>query len=645
MIRHYAMIKPETGIFSNLGDAHDSGFESKTQKLKEKSCLFNDCNTIIYNRDLDEVHDLFTTSFKVNLISWGSSMDAAIQILSLEKQSNDTRCDLKYGLKTYSLLLPFKNQDLLQNCLNVITYLILDNWDEQEIQYSISTLSAISNRLEIREGLNNSLIINDSYSLDLASIQLGMDFQEQYSQDLKKVLILSDFDQQKDKNALFRKVGNLVKSHQIDQLICIGIEEKYLNIFEGIELDSFSDTNECMNQLNIESMHSSCILVKGARRFGLEVLVDKLSRQIHQTVLETDFNAIIHNLKIYKSLIADKTKVMAVIKAEAYGSGSVQMARFLESQNVDYLAVALIDEGIRIRQANCNLPIMIFNIQNKNLQALWQYDLEPEIYSLDLLKQLIDHAQHEEKDLGIHLKLESGMNRLGLVNADLDSIIPLLKDTGNLKVKSIFSHLSGSDNKAFDDYTHSQIKKFSDGYDKISLALGYRPLRHILNTGGVVRFSEYKFDMVRLGLGLYGIDETNELKNQLLRSHTLKTHVLQLKHLSKEETTGYNRSGKVNRDTTIAVLSIGYADGIMRKAGNGNWQIKIHDSYYPTIGNICMDVCMVDIGNNTTIKPGDEVIIFDQENHIEKLAHVCDTISYEILTRIAPRVKRIYIHK
>ncbi|NNF21952.1 MAG: alanine racemase, partial [Saprospiraceae bacterium] len=300
---------------------------------------------------------------------------------------------------------------------------------------------------------------------------------------------------------------------------------------------------------------------------------------------------------------------------------------------------------IRIRQAKCKLPLMIFNVQNKNLHALWQYNLEPEVYSLDLLKQLIEHAPFEDSELSIHLKIESGMNRLGIIPDNIETLIRLLRNASNIKVKSVFSHLAASENEDHDSHTHEQVNTFLTGYEAICSALNYKPMKHILNTGGVVRFPEYQFDMVRLGLGLYGIDETSELRNKLIRSHTLKSHVLQVKRLKKGDTTGYNRAGKSEIETSIAVISIGYADGFMRKAGNGNWKVRIHDNYYPIIGNICMDVCMINIADHSNINPGDEVIIFDHENNVEKLAQVSETISYEIISRIAPRVKRIYVHK
>ncbi|MBT8229883.1 MAG: alanine racemase, partial [Bacteroidia bacterium] len=341
MIKHQRMILPDTGIFSNLGDAHDSGFESRQQKMEEKASLFSECERIIYNRDLEQVHYHFEKFYPGRALHWGASTDSAIKILELASGTDSTTCKLKYQNKEYTFTLPFRNQDLLQNCLNVVTYLLFDGWSEEEIEYSVGGLSAISNRLEIREGLNDSLIINDSYSLDMASIQMGLDFQNQYSNELKKILVLTDFDQQKNKEELYSSLGKIVHSHRIDHLITIGIKKEYLKFFDEIETSNYPDTRSCLHQLNLESLGSACILVKGARRFGLETLVDKLSLQIHQTVLETDFNAIEHNLKTYKSLLDQDTQVMAVIKAEAYGSGSVQMARFLESRKINYLAVAL----------------------------------------------------------------------------------------------------------------------------------------------------------------------------------------------------------------------------------------------------------------------------------------------------------------
>ncbi len=645
MINHQKTINSDFGIFSNIGDAHDSGFESMEQKLNEKLKLFSSCKQIIYDGDDPLVSSAFKNKYPETSISWGQNENADIKVATLVKHKSYSHCHLIYKGQNLELSIPFINDHLINNCLHVISFLILDNWSIEEIQTQINQLSSISKRLEIKEGLNNCLLINDSYSLDMSSMNLGLEYLDQYSRNMSKVLFLSGFEQQKNKSELYKSISALLKSHKLFKLILIGFNAQALAYFDADVSQSYNTTNECLLEFDFSELSNSCILIKGARRFHFEDIFEKLSLQAHQTVLETDFNALEHNLRFYRSHLQKDGKIMCVIKAEAYGSGSIQLARFLESKNVDYLAVALLDEAVKIRQSGCSLPIMIFNIQNENLDLLWKYDLEPEVYSINLLNRLIEFSNKIQRELKIHLKIESGMHRLGFMSDELQQLIILLKQSKFITVKSMFSHLASSENKEHDDFTKTQVSNYISTCKVIESALDYTPDKHILNTGGIIRFPQFQFNMVRLGLGLYGIDETNSIQDQLEKAHCLKAQILQIKTIQENESTGYGRSGTVHKTTKIAVISIGYADGLMRKAGNGNYSVLLNDQLYPTIGNICMDVSMIDISSSENIKIGDEAIVFDKNLDIKKLALVCETISYEIISRIAPRVKRVYIHK
>jgi len=475
-------------------------------------------------------------------------------------------------------------------------------------------------------------------------MQMAMEYQEHHKADKEKCLIFSDFEQQQNRKETIQNFVNLISEKGIDKLISIGIDDRIKTELKEFDLLSYESTEDFIQNLDPSFIKDKCVLIKGARKYRLEQIFSMLSKQIHQTVLETDFSAMAHNLSFYRSKINTSTKLMAVIKAEAYGSGSVQVAKFLENQKIDYLAVALVDEAIKIREIGCQLPIMVFNVGHQNTEHLWKYNLEPEIYSLELLNLISQQANRLNLEIFIHIKVESGMNRLGFKEEDLKELIKVLKENKLVKVRSIFSHLAASDDSQYDSFSESQFDTFNASYQVISEAINTKPLRHILNTGGIIRFPEHQYEMVRLGLGIYGIDETHSIQRELENVHTLKSTIIQIKDLKAGETTGYNRSGRVQKDSRIAIVNIGYADGIFRLIGNGNYQPLVNGKACPTIGNICMDVCMIDISGYSNVNVGDEVVFFGKTKDIKDLAKACNTISYEIISRIAPRIKRLYIY-
>ena len=638
------MIKPQIGIFTNLGDAHSSGFPSMEDKLEEKIQLFMDSGTIICCKDHELVYQALTKKYPGKIYPWSHKSEAHVKLNEIIKKGDSTCLKLEFENTAFELSCKLMSREFLENLMHVITCLLYLDYSHSELQDIVDELDHVQNRLELRDGINGNLLINDSYSLDMASMQLALEFQDLHAQGLAKILILSDFDQQVNKLELFAELKRLMKEKKIAKTYAIGLDAQYHELFHDFDFKFYASPQALLSTLELYRLRSSCILIKGARRFHLENIFHKLSSKVHETVLETSFTALDHNLNIYKSYLQDDTRIMAVIKADAYGSGSVRMAQYLEHKKIDYLAVAIIDEAVEIRQAGCSLDMMVFNVHNDQIDLLWEYQLEPEVYSITLLEELIDRAQGLNKALNIHLKLDTGMHRLGFMEGELDRLLEILKKHPLIKIKSLFSHMAGSDKPDLDSFSQMQIERFNRMCSKIEADIGYACIKHILNTGGIIRFGQHHYDMVRIGLGIYGIDETKLISEKLEKVHTLKARILQIKNLKAGDSTGYNRSGKVDQDTKIAIVSIGYADGLMRLAGANGYSFKVRGMLCPIIGNVCMDVCMLDVSRLDNVEPGDKVIIFDKELPIEELAKACQTISYEVISRIAPRVKRAYTY-
>lgn len=639
------MIQPTIGILTNIGDAHSHGFESKSAKLYEKIKLFKSADNIIYNSEDHHVDAALKEKFNSELFSWGISSLDDIQIKTITKANDNTLIKLSYNAIEYQFELHLMVEHMIQNAMHVIATLMFLNWNQESIQNCLNELYPIANRLEIKEGWQNCTIIDDSYSSDIASFQLALEYLENHSKEKEKVVIMTGLKDQKNIGFAYEAISNLLQQKEIVQVVLISLDQQYRSYFETLNTTYFDTVDQLIQSNDLRTIKNACILLKGSSHSNLNKVGDFLSLQIHQTVLETNYNAIEHNLNIYKEYIKPDTKIMAILKAEAYGSGSIPIANFLEEKNIDYLGVALVDEAIKIRNAGIHTPIMILNVQENNLEKLWEYNLEPEVYSLRLLKLIVEKSKQIAYPISIHLKIDTGMRRLGFVESEIHEVITILKQSPLIKVTSIFSHLASSEIAKHDHYTLNQIKLFDSISTKINSGLNINPIRHILNTGGTLRFKEHQFDMVRLGLGIYGIDETKLVSERLKKAHALSARILQIKTLKEEEATGYSRSGLTHEEKRIAIVSIGYADGLIRKAGNNNYQFLVNGQLCNTIGNICMDVSMIDISNIENVKEGDEVIIFNDSQPIEKLAKVCETISYEILSRIAPRVKRTYIYK
>ena len=658
------IIHPEIGIFTTLGEAHSEGFPDKKTKLREKLRLFKNVRTLIYRCDDELVEDEIVnwksgTGESTNLISWSTKKQSAhFFINKINKARSNTEIIINNQQTENHLpfTINFTDDASIENAIHCWVLMNHLQYDDKIIAERMARLEPVAMRLELKEGINGCTIINDSYNSDLNSLKIALDFLNQQSKVPTHTLILSDILQSgQPKEKLYKYIAELIIEKNIDKLIGIGDHVQILdNLLPGhFNKSFFKNTELFLENINPGSFNKEAILLKGARLFHFEKIANQLATKIHQTVMEVNLTALLNNLRIYQQHLLPGTKTMVMVKASAYGSGSVEVAKLLEFQHVDYLAVAYADEGVELRKAGIRLPILVLNPEEATFKHLLKYDLEPEIYNFNLLKkylQFLKSFSGKEKR-PIHLKLDTGMHRLGFVEKDIPELLLIIKEHKSIiKIKSILSHLAASENPSHDVFTQQQINLFKIIFKKIATAINYRPLRHILNSSGIIRFSENQMDMVRLGIGLYGIDESGILQHQLQTVNTLKATISQIKNIEKGETIGYGRVGRAIQKMRIATLSIGYADGLLRKAGNGNYQVLIKGKKASIIGNVCMDMTMTDVTHVPDAQEGDEVVIFGKDKKgnelpVQELAKCLDTIPYEIFTSISKRVKRVYVQE
>lgn len=628
------IIQPTVGIFTNIGTAHDENFSSTSEKIQEKLSLFENTETVIYCRDHETIHAQIVNK-KCNRLSWGFTSEAQIQIIK-----NNGEYDIRYRQKTFNLRLPFTDQASIENAFHCITALLYLNYDVNTIRQRIQSLRSVPMRLELKEGINHCQIIDDTYNNDLGGLQISLDFLTHQHQKKTKVLILSDIlESGLPEEELVEKINTLIQHSGIHYVIGIGkVLSTHKNLIHS-KASVYTNTENFLSNFDFSTLEHAVILVKGARTFHFEKIIGRLQKQVHGTIMEVDLGALVYNLNYFKSKLRSGTRLMVMVKAFAYGSGSVEVANVLQYHQVDYLGVAYADEGVTLRKNNISLPIMVMNPTVESFHTMLQFDLEPELYSFSILKSFIEFL--DGKDSAVHIKVDTGMHRLGFEEADSEELIALLNQNKNLKVESIFSHLAGSDEMQHDKFTRAQAAKFLDIANRISLGIGYTPLKHLINTPGILRFPEFQFDMVRLGVGLYGVDPTTD--NHPLRPvATLKTVVSQIRSVKKDETVGYGRYGKAQHDMEIATIAIGYADGYNRAFSRGVGKVWINGYIAPVIGNVCMDMTMVDV-TGLPVKEGDTVIIFGKDLPIQRAAEAINTIPYEILTNTSERVKRVFV--
>ncbi len=630
------VIQPTLGIFTNIGSAHDEGFSSFEHKILEKLKLFTNVEKLIYCYDHEPIRNS-VLSTAIPSFSWGRSDRADLQI-----HYSGSDINVRWKNQNQALHLPFKDHASIENCLHCVALMVWLGYTWQRVQERISLLKTVPMRLELKQGINNCQIIDDSYNNDLGGLRISLDFLAGI-QKKKKTIILSDILQSglEDKE-LIHRIRDLIGQSDATRLIGIGPGLlKNQSDFNTLSLETsfYPNTESALSQINRIDFSQEVILIKGARSFNFEKIAAVLQRKVHGTRMEIDLNKIIHNLNFFKAQLKPGVKIMVMVKAFAYGSGSEEIATLLQYHRVDYLGVAYADEGIELRKNHITIPIMVMNATEESFQAMLDYHLEPVMYSLNLLRSFIAFLGNQPGT--VHLEIETGMKRLGLEEEDLHEVVAVLKNNGNIKIASVFSHLAGADEPAHDAFSSQQVDSYEHAYQVIASQLQIAPIRHILNSPGILRFRHYQMDMVRLGIGLYGVNPTSESIRQLQPAATLKTVISQIKKVKAGESVGYGRRGKAEHDMTLATIAIGYADGFSRSFSRGAGVVLIKGSKAPVIGNVCMDMTMVDI-TGIDAREGDDVIIFGVGLPIQEVAVRANTIPYEILTNTSERVKRIF---
>ncbi len=657
------VIKPDIGIFTNIGEAHAEGFLNVRQKINEKLKLFVNSKILIYGLDYPEITQCITEfkhrlpdkeqDEKFTLFTWSRRSDADLKIVKVEKRTGETYIEGVLKNKSLGITIPFTDEASIENAIHCWAVLLHLKISPSQTKEKMQQLGSISMRLELKDGINNCSVINDSYNSDIRSLAIALDFLDQQHQHQKKTVILSDILQSgRNDIELYTEVRNMIAEREITKLIGIGKaisgQGKLFPSSNGFESAFYEDTDDFLKNFTPQNFTGETILLKGARKFEFEKISKLLEQKIHKTVLEINLNALVHNLQVFQSLLKPGTKVMAMVKAFSYGSGTFEIANVLQYHLVNYLTVAYADEGVELRKAGISLPIMVMNPEARSFETMIRYHLEPEIYSLLLLEKFnkaVELYSVTKNPHSIHIKIDSGMHRLGFEPAEIPPLSETLQKMPFVFVESVFSHLSASDEPEHDDFTREQIRRFTKACDELCSSLNYPVMRHLLNSGGIVRFPEAQLEMVRVGIGMYGVDTTGKIQEQLQQVSTLKSSVSQVKNVKAGESVGYSRRFVATKDMRIATIGIGYADGIDRRLGNGNGKMLVRGQLAPTVGNICMDLCMLDVTHIPGVEEGDEVIIFGEELPIQEVAKQAGTIPYEILTGISERVKRVYFQE
>ena len=639
------IINPTIGMFNYLGHAHSEGFANDDEKLNEKIQLFTNVKELIYCVDQSAVKTAikdFASQHPINLFSWSKAGENAHFQFSV--QVLNSFCEISNN--QYKIVIPFTDEASIWNACSCLAFVLmahelqLFSLNLDAVLAEFKNLQAVEMRLQLKEANNNCIVINDSYSNDIDSLKIALNFLLHQGNGLNKTLIISDIFQSGLIDLdLCIQINELIKANQITKLISIGnMFEKHKELFQ-VNTQFYHNTQDFIDAFSSLTFENEIILLKGARQFEFEKINALLEKRVHETVFEINLNALTNNFNVYRKLVEPKTKIMAMVKAFSYGTGSYEIAKTLAFNQVDYFAVAYADEGVMLRKAGIKTPIMVMNPEKSSFDLILKYNLEPAIYNLSILNDLIKAINGQE--IGIHIELDSGMKRLGFDEPQLQDLLSVLAHNNHIQIKSILSHLAASEAPEHDAFTQNQITKFDAFSQKITAEFPYKILRHILNSSGIVRFKNAQFDMVRLGIGLYGIDPALEVQKQLQAIGSLKTVISQIRNISVEESIGYGRRGTVNKPSRIAIVAIGYADGLDRKLSNGNGYMLVKGKQAPIIGSICMDMTMIDV-TEINCQEGDEVIVFGGELNIEILAEKLGTIPYEILTSISQRVKRVY---
>jgi len=638
------ILKPEIGIFSNLGDAHSENFESIFAKGKQKLKLFKNSKILIAKRGNPNTNLLLDEWQLENpdkkLLTW-SETDADADLFL--KQSGETNI-AHYKGESFNYTIPFEDSASFENAAFCCLTSLHLGFSSSFISHKLSILTPVEMRLQKIEGINNTVLINDTYNSDITSFEISVDFLTRQDKSRSRTVILTDI-LQTEKNAeeLYSTVNSILKAKEIDRFIGIGPElERHSHLIEIANKTIFHSTENFLARFEIKSFKNENILLKGARNFNLEQVVKLLEKQTHQTVFEINLTAIEQNFRYIKSKVSRATKIMGMVKAYSYGSGTFEVAKLLQDAGVDYLAVAYTDEGIALRQKGISKPIMVMNPDERAFDTMLDYQLEPEIYSFAMLESFAKACKNSgNSNHGIHIEFDTGMHRLGFDPQDSERLEIELRKYPFIEVKSIFSHLAGSDESRLSQFTLKQIELFKQTAARLKEGLPNKPILHILNSAGVFHYPEGIFDMVRLGIALHGIDPSDTEQQKLAVAGSLKSYISQIKSIQAGEGVSYGLHSVSNKIRKIAIIAIGYADGLNRKLSNGNWDVLINGKKAPTTGQICMDMFMADV-SEISCEEGDEVLIFGKELPIESMAQKAGTIPYEILTSISQRVKRVY---
>lgn len=642
------IIRPTIGVFTNIGPAHGENFIRIQQKVGEKLKLFTKVETLIYCIDHAEIQEGIIRSqllHSIKSFTWSKKLDADLKIDAVTKSTHNSIISAHYQQQAFDFTIPFIDDASVENAIHCACVMLLLGYNIPTIKERMLLLTQVAMRLELKEGLNNCTLINDSYNSDIHSLAIALDFLKQQNQHQNKAVILSDILESGTNEAdLYEQVASLMEAKGVQKIIGIGPSLMRQSGCFKMEKKFYATTEDFLAAIALSDFHSTSILIKGARIFGFERISQLLQQKAHETILEINLNHLVSNLNYYRSLLPPEVKIMVMVKAFSYGSGGYEIANVLQFHHVDYLTVAYADEGVELRKAGIRLPIMVMSPEEHSFDAMLNYDLEPEIFSfrvLGLLQEAIQRVDRNHQKVKIHLKIDTGMRRLGFIPEELSELSEQILKNPLLQVQSVFSHLAASETEAHDPFTRRQFSVFEDSCKFLEQKIGYSFDRHILNSAGIVRFPEAHYEMVRLGIGVYGVASGGVENEKLSTVVSLKSNLSQIRIVPEGDSIGYNRRTFVDKETKIGVVPIGYADGLPRILSNGRGFLFINGKAAPIVGDVCMDMCMIDL-SDISAEEGDTVVIFDNQHALNAFAQAADTIPYEILTRISRRVKRVY---
>lgn len=649
------IIRPTIGVFTNIGEAHSEGFLNNRQKIKEKLQLFRHVKQLVYCKDHHELNQSIAEYARqikadndLRLFSWSYKKGGDLWIKNVTKGPGNSIIEAEYDDKPVSVSIPFTDPASVENAIHCWCVLILMGVEQTVITDRMLLLSPVSMRLELKHGINDCTFINDTYNSDLTSLLIALEYLEQQKQHQHHTVILSDMLQiARPDGELYEEVANIINSKHIQRFIGIGpalYKNKALfRRHKRMRSIFFKSTDDFLKNFHLITFNNEAILLKGARMFAFERIGTLLEQKVHQTVLSINLSALVHNLNVFRSKLKPGVKTMAMVKAFSYGSGSYEIAHRLQYAGIDYLSVAYTDEGIALRKAGITIPIMVMSPDTQSFDRMIAWKLEPEIFNARSLQAFMQIAATLQiTNYPVHIKLDTGMHRLGFTADEIDGLALMLKDNPYIQVVSIFSHLAASEDKAMDTFTQQQASEFEAMCNAVSAVLSYKPMRHLCNSAAIVRHPQLHYEMVRLGLGLYGIDGSGTLQKELKQLGTLKTTIAQVKTIPPGNGVGYGHTAISDKERKTATISIGYADGYPRALSNGKTYVLIRGKKAKIVGKVCMDMCMVDVTDIPDVREGDEVIVFGEDLPITRLAEWAGTIAYELMTGISQRVKRVY---